>query len=280
MKKFLIIAALLLAVAGIKAQEGEIIYCEPNLTQIISLAMYPNGDHPRFKMDIDQDGQNEWQFDCDENYHLVCLLRFSPVTQNYEDWTLSFSFWNADFDTLRYGDTLTNIDVWASPVLGGTWLEYTPPAWGTPTQSYWPSAYVAVRRKIDENSYRYGWLEVEVEYSESGNYITLTLLRHAYCTIPNYPLRLGQTDFTWDIDENKVIAFATVHPNPTTGLVTITGKDLRQAEVVNTLGQRVAKAQGEGERLTVDISSQPAGLYFVNITDNEGRKCVRKVVKE
>jgi hypothetical protein len=58
------------------------------------------------------------------------------------------------------------------------------------------------------------------------------------------------------------------------------GKDLKAAEVVNALGQCVATAQGEGERLTVDISSLPTGVYFVNITDNEGRKCVRKVVKE
>ena len=71
-----------------------------------------------------------------------------------------------------------------------------------------------------------------------------------------------------------------IHPNPTTGLVTITGKDLKQAEVFNTLGQQVATARGEGERLTVDIGALPAGIYFVNVTDEEGRKCARKVVKK
>jgi hypothetical protein len=30
----------------------------------------------------------------------------------------------------------------------------------------------------------------------------------------------------------------------------------------------------------VDISALPAGVYFVNLTDAEGRKCVKKVVKE
>lgn len=51
-------------------------------------------------------------------------------------------------------------------------------------------------------------------------------------------------------------------------------------KVFNTLGQRLATVQGDGEQLTADISSLPAGIYFVNITDNGGRKCVRKVVKE
>ena len=85
----------------------------------------------------------------------------------------------------------------------------------------------------------------------------------------------------YDVDENQTEkAFCEIHPNPAKSSFIITGKCLKQAEVVNMLGQHVAKAQGEGERLTVDISSLPAGIYFVNITDSEGRKCVRKVVKE
>lgn len=85
----------------------------------------------------------------------------------------------------------------------------------------------------------------------------------------------------YDVEEHSAEqAFATLHPNPTTGLVTVIGKDLKDAEVHNALGQRVATATGEGERLTVDLNGLPAGVYFVNITDKEGRKCVRKVVKE
>lgn len=82
-----------------------------------------------------------------------------------------------------------------------------------------------------------------------------------------------------DIEEKESMV-CSIHPNPTTSLVTITGKDLKTAKVFNTLGQRLATAQGEGERLTVDISALPAGIYFINITNEEGRKCVRKVVKE
>ena len=51
------------------------------------------------------------------------------------------------------------------------------------------------------------------------------------------------------------------------------------AEAFNALGQRIASVKGGGERLTIDLSGQPAGIYFVNVTDSVGRKCVKKVVK-
>ena len=90
----------------------------------------------------------------------------------------------------------------------------------------------------------------------------------------------GQTSLTWNVEENNTIAIATIYPNPTTGLVTITGQDLKSAEVFNTLGQKVATARSEGETMQIDLSELPIGVYFVNITNKEGRKCVRKVGKE
>ena len=71
-----------------------------------------------------------------------------------------------------------------------------------------------------------------------------------------------------------------ITPNPSSGCITITGKKLRQAEVFNMLGQQVLSVQGEGNELRIDMAALPAGVYFVNVTNDEGRKCVRKVVKE
>jgi hypothetical protein len=102
------------------------------------------------------------------------------------------------------------------------------------------------------------------------NYVQRVIIHYATTQIPDYDVEEHQTDQ----------AFATLHPNPANSMVTITGKNLKSAEVLNMLGQRVAKVQGQGETLQVDIAKLPAGVYFVNVTDAEGRKCVRKVVKE
>ena len=83
-----------------------------------------------------------------------------------------------------------------------------------------------------------------------------------------------------DVEENTTNAFATLYPNPTNGLVTITGQELKSAEVFNAYGQRVATVQGDDEQMTIDLNGLPAGVYFVNVTDKDGRKCMRKVVKE
>ena len=72
----------------------------------------------------------------------------------------------------------------------------------------------------------------------------------------------------------------TVYPNPADGIVTVTGNALRQAEVFNAVGQRAATATGTEDEIRIDLRQLPAGVYFVTVTDSEGRKCVKKVVKE
>lgn len=104
-----------------------------------------------------------------------------------------------------------------------------------------------------------------------SSHIRRVEIHYAATPMPNY-----------DVEEHptKGAAFTTLYPNPTMGLVTITGQNLRFAKVINAIGQCVATANCEGKTIQIDIANLPTGVYFVNIIDNNGQKCVRKVVKE
>ena len=69
------------------------------------------------------------------------------------------------------------------------------------------------------------------------------------------------------------------YPNPTADRFVIKGDSLQQVEVYNLLGQFIASMKAEGNILLIDLSSRPAGVYLVSVTDTEGRRCVKKVVK-
>jgi hypothetical protein len=139
-----------------------------------------------------------------------------------------------------------------------------------------------IHKVIDGKNY-YGWYHCYGmegrDYPEGPYLFKIYVDKIAFCTIPDYPLRYGQTSIT-GVEENESDVFATIHPNPTLGLVTITGKNLLQAEVINMLGQQVLSVQGKGNELCIDMATMPSGVYFVTISNEEGRKCVRKLVRE
>ena len=63
-------------------------------------------------------------------------------------------------------------------------------------------------------------------------------------------------------------------------MFTLTGKDLLSVEIHNALGQVVANVPIDGEIITLDLAGQPAGVYFINISDKDGKRCVKKVIKQ
>jgi hypothetical protein len=82
-----------------------------------------------------------------------------------------------------------------------------------------------------------------------------------------------------DVNEHQA-GFATIHPNPTTGRVAVTGHNLQRADVINILGQRVLGVQGKGDELQLDLSRLPAGVYTLRVTMEDGSVYSDKIVKE
>ncbi|MBO6024981.1 MAG: T9SS type A sorting domain-containing protein [Bacteroidales bacterium] len=71
-----------------------------------------------------------------------------------------------------------------------------------------------------------------------------------------------------------------IYPNPVSETLHIQCFELEEVQVFNALGQQVLSVQGKGNELSIDMAALPAGVYFVAVTNEDGRKCVRKVVKE
>ena len=267
MKRIKLLTALLslLAITSLRAQEGEIIYTdfEPDLCVAWISPPYP---HDTIRIDFDQDGTIDF----------MVLLSWRSTGEIAIDMV---SFWEHRYKISDNDSIVPSEYVW--PTHHG-WL-YPNWTWQHMFESGATHSedYIGFRNTINEEHYHaWVWVYADIEYTSSHNKVWVYVDRMAYCTIPDYLLRWGQTSLTDGIDENGATAFATLHPNPTTGPITIMGNDLKQAELINTLGQRVATAKGKGETLQIDIAKLPAGVYFVNITDEEGHKCVRKVVKE
>ena len=226
---------------GARAQVGEIVYTD--FDPDITLTQGINSSDT-IRFDIDQDGSVDLRFFLHDEGHGI----EAPCAQTLGNWSLCGL--HLEVGTMLDSDTLR----WYMEDGDGPW---------NGADSY------------------YGWLYVyDGQLKTSKRLGTLFIDRMAYCTIPNYPLMVGQTDFTWDVDETGAVGFAVVQPNPTDGQVTVWGKDLSRAEVFNALGQHVASVSGQGERLVIRLDGQPAGIYFVEVTDTQGRRCVKKLVKQ
>jgi hypothetical protein len=138
------------------------------------------------------------------------------------------------------------------------------------------SQYVAFRREID-GDYYYGW------YYMTGIWVDRTIdfsiSQAVFCNIPNYPLKAGQTSLFDDSGDNAE-PLVSIHPNPTSGTVSIKADNLTKVEVLNVMGQTVLKSDCSGSNVTIDLTEQPAGIYFLNLTVDKGKMSVKKVMKE
>ncbi len=70
-----------------------------------------------------------------------------------------------------------------------------------------------------------------------------------------------------------------VFPNPATDRLVVRGEDLRSVEVYDSFGRFVTTFAVTGTMQMMDCTSWPAGVYLLNITNAQGQKVQKKVVK-
>lgn len=70
------------------------------------------------------------------------------------------------------------------------------------------------------------------------------------------------------------------YPNPTTGVINVSGENLANIEVVNIMGQTMLKTECNGGDVHVDISSLTPGIYLIKARMSDGTEVSERVVKE
>ena len=91
-------------------------------------------------------------------------------------------------------------------------------------------------------------------------------------------------NFHYDVDEPTAEGFQ-VYPNPTSGIITVSGTQSDEYRIINLQGQTVwsgtslrgAEPNGATKQsnLTIDVSSLPNGMYFINV-NNQTIKFVKR----
>lgn len=94
---------------------------------------------------------------------------------------------------------------------------------------------------------------------------------------PNGDYIIYTTESTLLNIENEMIAFL-ITPNPTSGSFVLNGieKEVISVEIFNLTGSKTLLIPTAE---THHISSLSTGLYFVSVTTAEGKRAVRKLIK-
>jgi hypothetical protein len=199
-----------------------------------------------------------------------------PVTAGtmFDNTQLNFVTWamDADWDAFKNLSYGTMINASAGFYTQGDC--YFNPFWATHTFPSGSDQYLGVEFKIG-TAWHYGW--VRVNLAANGQ---LTVKDYAYENVAGTAIAAGATSTTGMSETSNDISW-TVFPSLCKDEVHISFNDLQSVStrVFDANGSLVMAAKLENASVyTLNISSLVPGLYFVEILDMSGIRCVRKIV--
>ena len=110
---------------------------------------------------------------------------------------------------------------------------------------------------------------------------TFEILVTAHCQYSTVSAISSITTSTTNVGISQLESGITLHPNPTTGQLTITSSQnlVSSVEILDLTGRTVSIQKAKENTVRVDISEFPNGVYFAKIVTEHGQ-AVRKVIKK
>lgn len=134
------------------------------------------------------------------------------------------------------------------------------------------------------NIYRNGQLigqSTETEFVDSDA-VAPNNYRYAVTGLTSYlesnASNVVHVDWTMGTNEAAFHSHTAVYPNPTEDKVAIEGVGIRQVRVFNMMGLEVQNHQVNHDRIDVDLTSLPAGCYFIEVVGEQGAE-TNKILK-
>ncbi|MEN8228219.1 MAG: T9SS type A sorting domain-containing protein [Bacteroidota bacterium] len=96
----------------------------------------------------------------------------------------------------------------------------------------------------------------------TANPVTVTSVTSAMTITANFKAE-GNTDISYDTEKSGF----SIYPNPTSGIVNIESfeNDIQRVSVIDVSGKLIMQQKTATNHLTIDLSNQPAGIYFIKI---------------
>ena len=274
--KLITLTVLLLSAFAMKAQQGEIIYVDNPSPRVIG----PSYGSSNAMYDFDGNDTNDiwvriinypwyyvqahtlgsWQYYQHSVSHLDCFVSPGDTLSQIPD-----HYWlnppeTKDGDVSK-GGRVIYIDGWESV----------------------DSVIIAVRKPVREG-FCYGWFRLSVigdpDNLPENNQLKVIIHDYAFCTEPNYPLRAGQTSFTWGTNENDMKSTTSIYPNPANDILFVETEHApslpdQSYRITNLMGQTLLSGNITAENQQIDIEELPAGMYFITFA-GETQKFVVK----
>ena len=246
---------------NLHSQEGEIIYTnfKPDSVIILSYSSYP--------FDVNYDCIPDFEFieegTSGGNYNLFQVL--SDALYNFKVKKISID------DTIPLSDHIWKTSDWRifMNTFSGNYRDYN----------------VGIRQPIGDGNYCYAWMRLNFYYDKVVEKYKVSLYDMAYCTVPNYPLRVGQKSFDdTSINDTSEFKDYVLFPSPANDKITLKFNN----HYYNTTDNEI-KIYGIDGRLlktqnsdfdNIDISNLTSGVYIMKIYLGNGENYTEKFVKE